>query len=83
MRARRQFQPSLDLMPMRLAPSDVGTIISPMDPLARPDTSPTAIINPMDPLARPDSGPSMSNPRPIGPGSYTPLITTTTTHMTC
>jgi hypothetical protein len=83
MRARRQFQPSLDLMPMRLAPSGVGVIVSPMDPLASPDTSPTEIISPMDPLASPDSGPSVSDPTMIGPGSYTPLITTATTQMTC
>jgi hypothetical protein len=83
MRARRQFQPSLDLMPMRLAPSGVGVIVSPMDPSADPDSSPTVIISPMDPAAGPDGGAPVSDPTMIGPGSYTPLITTATTQMTC
>lgn len=83
MRARRQFQPSLDLMPMRLAPSGVGVIVSPMDPSADPGTSPTVIISPMDPAANPSGGPSVTDPTTIGPGSYTPLITTATTQLTC
>lgn len=77
MRARRHFQPSLDSMPMRLAPSGLGVIVSPMNPLAGASSSPTAIICPMDPLSGPDSGPSVSDPTMIGPGSYTPTVTTT------
>ncbi len=32
MRSRRQFQPTFDLMPSRIAPSGLGAIASPMDP---------------------------------------------------
>jgi hypothetical protein len=78
MRARRRFQPSLDLLPMRLAPSGVGVVISPDDPLAGAGSqSPTVIISPMDPLSGSQSGPSVADPTTIGPGSYTPPPTTT------
>jgi hypothetical protein len=77
MRARRHFKPTLDFLPMRLAPSDLGVMVSPMGSLAGPDTTPTVIISPMDPLSGPDSGPSVTDPTMIGPGSYTPTISTT------
>jgi len=78
MRARRSFHPYVDLMPMRLAPSGVGVMLSPMDPLAGAgSTSPTVIISPMDPLSGSRSGPSVSEPTSIGPGSYTPPVSTT------
>ena len=51
MRARRHFQPSLDSLPMRLAPSGVGAIVSPSNPLAGSSSSPTAIISPNDPTS--------------------------------
>ena len=76
MRARRHFQPSLDSLPMRLAPSNVGVMVSPMNPLAGSSSSPTAIVSPMDPLSGPDSGPSVSDPTMAGPGSYTSPVTT-------
>jgi hypothetical protein len=76
MRARRHFQPSLDSLPMRLAPSNVGVMVSPMDPVAGSSSSPPVIISPMDPVSGPDTGPSVSDPRMIGPGSYTPPVTT-------
>jgi len=80
MRARRDFQPSLDLMPMRLAPSGVGVMVSPMDPVASPSKSPTVIISPTDPVSGPDSGPSVTDPTTIGAGSYT---TPTSTTLSC
>jgi hypothetical protein len=76
MRARRHFQPSLDSLPMRLAPSGVGVIVSPMNPLAGSSSVPV-ITSPMDPLSGADSGSSDSDPTSIGPGSYTPPATTT------
>jgi hypothetical protein len=76
MRARRQFQPSLDSLPMRLAPSGMGVKVSPMDPLAGAGRkSPTVILSPMDPLSGSRSGPSVADPTMIGPGSYTPPAT--------
>jgi len=80
MRARRRFQPSLDVLPMRLAPSDLGTMVSPTDPVSGPDASPAPIISPTDPLSGPQGGPSVGNPTSIGPGSYTAPPTTT---MSC
>jgi hypothetical protein len=78
MRARRDFQPSLDLMPMRLAPSALGVLVSPMNPLSGAGSnSPTVIISPMNPLSGSQSGPSVADPTMIGPGSYTPPVTTT------
>ncbi len=78
MRARRHFQPSLDLLPLRLAPSGLGVMLSPMDPLAGAgSSSPTVIISPTDPLSGSPSGPSVADPTMIGPGSYTPPATTT------
>ena len=70
MRTQRQYQPSLESLDERIAPSQIGVIISPMNPLARPDTSPTVIISPMDPLAKPSSGPSVTDPTMIGPGDF-------------
>ncbi len=78
MRAHRHFQPSLDSLPMRLAPSSVVAMVSPMDPLSGAGSdSPPAIISPMDPLSGCPSGPSVADPTMIGPGSYTPPGTTT------
>ena len=77
MRARRRFQPSLDSLPMRLAPSNVGMMVSPMNPLAGSSSLPV-LTSPMNPLSGPDTGPSGSDPTTIGPGgSYTPPVTTT------
>ena len=81
MRARRHFQPSFDSLTMRLAPSGVGAMVSPMDPVAGAGSNSTpVIISPMDPLSGSNSGPSVADPTTIGPGSYTPLVTTT---MSC
>ena len=41
MRSRRQFQPTLDLMPSRIAPSALG-VSTPMDPSFSPGDSPDA-----------------------------------------
>ena len=71
MRVRRHFQPSLDVMPMRLAPSGVGVIVSPTDPVAGPSSSPTVIISPTDPISGPDGGASVSDPTTLGLGSFT------------
>ncbi len=77
MRARLQFQPSVNFMPVRLAPSSMGVMVSPMDPLSCAGTpSPTVFISPMDPLSGAQSGPSVSDPTAIGPGSYTAPTTT-------
>jgi len=80
MRARRRFQPSLDVLPMRLAPSGLGTMVSPTDPVAGSPTSPAPIVSPTDPVSGPGSGPSVSDPTSIGPGSYS---TPTTTTLSC
>ena len=76
MRARRHFQPSLDSLPMRLAPSNMGVMVSPLDPLAGSSSSPTAIVSPMDPV----SGPVVAPRFPIRQRSvqdpYTPPATT-------
>ncbi len=75
--ARRRFQPTVDLMPVRLAPSTMGVMVSPMDPLSCAGTSaPTVIISPMDPLSGAQSGPAVSDPTTICPGSYTAPTTT-------
>ena len=81
MRSRRQFQPTLDLMPSRIAPCDLG-VSTPMDPSFDPGDSPTPISTPMDPSFTPGS-PSTTDPTDIGPGSYTPVIVSPTTTMTC
>jgi hypothetical protein len=80
MRARRRFQPTLDVLPMRLAPSDLGVPVSPTDPVSGPSTTPAPIISPTDPTSGPDPGPSVGDPTSIGPGSYT---TTATTTLSC
>jgi hypothetical protein len=72
MRTRRQFQPTIDLMPLRLAPSSVGIPLSPMDPTVVPSTPSPTLISPMDPTSTPTSDPSEPVP-PAGPGSYTPI----------
>jgi hypothetical protein len=81
MRARRRFQPSLDLMPMRLAPSAVGVAVSPMDPASGAGSSSgTVVVSPTNPASGSQGGSSVSNPTTIGPGSWTSSSTTT---MTC
>jgi hypothetical protein len=77
MRARRHFQPSLESLPVRLAPSTVGVMPSPMDPVAGSSSSPPAIVSPMDPASGSDSAPSGSDSTTTGPGSFTPPVTTT------
>jgi hypothetical protein len=78
MRARRHFQPSFDFMPMRLAPSGVGVVVSPMDPLAGAgSSSSTVVVSPMNPLSGSQGGSSVSDPTAIGPGSYTSTTSTT------
>ena len=77
MRARRRFQPNVDLMPLRLAPSGGGGVC-PMDSLAGAGSSGSPVlISPTYPLSGPQPGPSVSDPTTIGPGSYTPPVTTT------
>ncbi len=72
MRARRRFQPSLDLMPMRLAPSSLGVVASPMNPAAGAGSSSnTVVVSPTNPAAGSQGGSSVSNPTTIGPGSWT------------
>ena len=81
MRARRHFQPSLDSLPVRLAPSSVAAIVSPTGPLAGSSSSPTATVSPADPASGSAGDPPVSDPTTISPaGSYTPPATTT---MSC
>jgi len=66
MRARRHFQPSFELMPMRLAPS---SLICPDNPLASGGKLPPANLSPADTLSPPPSSATPgSDP---GAGSYT------------
>ncbi len=77
MRARRRFQPNVDLMPLRLAPSSAG-VVYPMDPVAGAGgNSSPPIISPMDPVSGPGSSPSVNNPPTAALGSFTPTVTTT------
>jgi len=77
MRARRRFQPNVDLMPLRLAPSGAG-VVYPMDPVAGPGGNPPPpIISPMDPVTGPTTGPSVNDPPTAPSGSFTPTVTTT------
>jgi hypothetical protein len=72
MRARRRFQPSLDSLPVRLAPGSVA-VVGAMDPVAGSSGSPTATVSPADPASGSASDPPASDPTTIGPaGSYTP-----------
>ncbi len=81
MRARRHFQPSLESLPVRLAPSNMVAmvaIVSPSDPLAGSSGSPTATVSPADPASGSAGDPPVSDPTTIGPaGSFTPPATTT------
>jgi hypothetical protein len=78
MRARRHFQPSLESLPVRLAPSSMVAIVSPSDPLAGSSGSPTATVCPADPASGSAGDPPVSDPTTIGPaGSFTPPATTT------
>ena len=78
MRAHRHFQPSLESLPVRLAPSSVVTLVSPSDPLAGSSVSPTATVCPADPASGSGNDPPVSDPTTIGPaGSFTPPVTTT------
>ena len=74
MRARRHFQPSLDSLPMRLAPSPA--MASPItNTVAGLGSLPPAIHNPMNPaIPAPNSGSSDSDPAPTfsAVGDYTP-----------
>jgi hypothetical protein len=74
MRTRRHFQPSLDLLPMRLAPS--GMVVSPMSQLSGVSNSSTATVSPMNNLSGAEDGASVSDPSLIGPGTFTAPSTT-------
>ncbi|MGC8638464.1 MAG: hypothetical protein ACP5XB_01140 [Isosphaeraceae bacterium] len=80
MRMRRQFQPTIELMPLRLAPSTIGTAPNPMNPLIVPSTPCPTLIDPMDPLSTPTFSPS-DPASPVGPGSYTPPSSATPTML--
>ena len=71
MRARRRFQPSLDSMPMRLAPS--ALVVSPSNYLAGAGTA-TVIVCPIDALSGSDYGSSGSST--IATGSFPALVAT-------
>ncbi|QEH34135.1 hypothetical protein OJF2_26700 [Aquisphaera giovannonii] len=70
MRTRRRFQPSLDTLPLRLAPSDTNVLLIPTDPAAVPTSSGTYFVSPMDPgssaIGVKATGPSTA----CGPGSF-------------
>lgn len=80
MRTRKSFQPSIEIMPLRLAPSSSGVLPNPMNPLTDPGTTSSPLINPMNPLTDPGV-PSSSCPS-YGSGSYT-SPTATTPIMLC
>jgi len=68
MRARRHFQPSLDSLPMRLAPGAVSVIaiVTPLCPLAGAGT-PAATVSPNDTISGSNnSGSSDSPTTPVG-----------------
>jgi len=72
MRARRVFQPTIELMPLRLAPSDTGIQINPMDPVSSTPTTGPAMMNPMLPTSMPTSGPSSGSAPIQDAGSSVP-----------
>jgi hypothetical protein len=72
MRTRRQFQPTVEYMPLRMVPSAVVVSVpDPTDPTTDPSSpQPPVMVNPTDPTQTPPVDPG--NPAPIvGPGSYT------------
>jgi len=83
MRSRRQFQPTFDLMPSRIAPSNLAGVPCPMDPSSNPGASRPTIGNPMDPSYNPNPTPTSTHSPTIGPGSYTPVQITPTAPMIC
>ncbi len=77
MRTRRQFQPMLDWMPSRIAPSSMAVAVDPMDSTTSPtDTTPT-LVSPMDPTTDPGTGTSVTSPTIGGSGSFVQPINTT------
>ena len=70
MRTRRWFQPTLDSMPTRIAPSGLGLTVSPMDPTSAPTSTTPSLVNPMDPTSSPGTNPGVTDPTIGGPGSY-------------
>jgi hypothetical protein len=71
MRARRAFQPTVELMPLRLAPGDLGTMLHPMDPVSSIPSNNPPFNNPMEPTSSP-SGPSSGDTSILDAGSSTP-----------
>jgi hypothetical protein len=69
MRTRRIFQPTLDWMPTRIVPSDLG-VVSPMDPTSTPTITPPSLVSPMDPTSSPGTDPGLTDPTIGGPGSF-------------
>jgi hypothetical protein len=69
MRTRRQFQPTVEYMPMRMVPcAVVVSVPDPTDPTTDPSSPPPVMVDPTDPTQTLDPG----NPTPIiSPGSYT------------
>ncbi len=65
MRARRHFQPSLDSLPMRLAPGavSVSAIVTPLCPLAGAGT-PAATVSPNDTISGSNNSGSSDSPAP-------------------
>jgi hypothetical protein len=69
MRTRRQFRPTFDSLPGRIAPSAMGIATDPIDPSSNPGPTGT-IIDPIDPSSNPSGDPGGAPPI-IGPGSTT------------
>ncbi len=83
MRTRRQFRPTIDFMPSRIVPSDLGVVADPSDLSANPTDGSTTITYPMDPTAIPTSGPTTVDPTQAGPGSYNSPSTLPTSPLLC
>jgi hypothetical protein len=79
MRTRRQFQPTLEYMPLRMVPSALVSVPDPTDTSADPTVPAPIVIDPADPSATP---PINSGPSPVvGPGSYTTPTTSDPTML--
>jgi len=74
MRARRAFQPTIELMPLRLAPSDTGVQVNPIDPISAMPTRSPAFLDPMAPTSMPPIGPSSGIAPILDAGSSNPPI---------
>jgi len=71
MRARRAFQPTVELMPLRLAPGEAGIMHDPMDPGSATPTPGPAFSSPIAPTSMP-SGPISGSAPILDAGSSAP-----------